>query len=89
MGCALYEAGWHALSIYLWLQTNVISNPLQSLSLSLKMSGEGSGTPFPKVRAVYDYAAQSEKELSFRRGDLITIFDIVDDHWYTKYSRGE
>eukprot|EP00047_Mylnosiga_fluctuans_P016864 m.56987 g.56987 ORF g.56987 m.56987 type:complete len:242 (-) comp6805_c0_seq1:349-1074(-) len=38
-------------------------------------------TTLPRVRALHDYQARSDTELSFRRGDVLTIMDIIDDHW--------
>eukprot|EP00051_Salpingoeca_urceolata_P001657 m.42814 g.42814 ORF g.42814 m.42814 type:complete len:273 (-) comp11584_c0_seq1:16-834(-) len=37
---------------------------------------------FPQVRALHDYDARSEKELSFKAGDLLTVTDINGDDWW-------
>eukprot|EP00043_Microstomoeca_roanoka_P012116 m.116281 g.116281 ORF g.116281 m.116281 type:complete len:209 (-) comp15396_c0_seq3:324-950(-) len=37
---------------------------------------------FPKVRALYDYTARSEHELSFNKGDVLTVHEIRDDDWW-------
>jgi hypothetical protein len=39
--------------------------------------------------AVFDYAAQSEKELSFSEGDLLCVLDKpTDDHWWKVKKKG-
>lgn len=36
----------------------------------------------PKVRAKHSYKAQTEQELSFEKGDVLTILEMRDDDWY-------
>lgn len=36
----------------------------------------------PQVRALYDYHARSSGELAFRKGDIITILNTIDDQWW-------
>lgn len=35
-----------------------------------------------KARALYDFTGQSSRELSFNKGDIITIHRKVDANWY-------
>ncbi|CAG0899676.1 unnamed protein product [Cyprideis torosa] len=35
------------------------------------------------VQAMYDFVPQEEGELEFRRGDVITVSDQSDNHWWT------
>ncbi|EGD77849.1 hypothetical protein PTSG_09482 [Salpingoeca rosetta] len=37
---------------------------------------------FPKVRALHDYTGRSEMELSFKKGDVITVLEIRDGDWW-------
>eukprot|EP00049_Salpingoeca_infusionum_P011163 m.192417 g.192417 ORF g.192417 m.192417 type:complete len:206 (+) comp14854_c1_seq1:2946-3563(+) len=39
-------------------------------------------TTFATVEAVHDYTATTDTELSFKKGQIITIYDFVDDHWW-------
>ena len=32
---------------------------------------------------MYDFAPQEEGELEFKRGDVITVSDQSDSHWWT------
>lgn len=34
------------------------------------------------VQALYDFAPQEPGELEFRRGDVITVTDRTDQHWW-------
>eukprot|EP00730_Choanoeca_flexa_P009898 TRINITY_DN14320_c0_g1_i1.p1 TRINITY_DN14320_c0_g1~~TRINITY_DN14320_c0_g1_i1.p1 ORF type:complete len:179 (+),score=39.80 TRINITY_DN14320_c0_g1_i1:149-685(+) len=36
----------------------------------------------PKVRAKHSYTAQTENELSFKKGDILTIMGMRDDDWW-------
>eukprot|EP00045_Choanoeca_perplexa_P016722 m.229597 g.229597 ORF g.229597 m.229597 type:complete len:180 (+) comp17342_c0_seq3:177-716(+) len=36
----------------------------------------------PKVRAKHSYQAQTERELSFQKGDILTILQMRDDDWW-------
>ena len=35
------------------------------------------------VQALYDFIPQEHGELEFRRGDVITVTDRSDQHWWT------
>ena len=35
------------------------------------------------VQALYDFMPQEHGELEFRRGDVITVTDKSDQHWWT------
>lgn len=35
------------------------------------------------VQALYDFQAQESGELDFRRGDVITVTDRSDEHWWS------
>lgn len=37
---------------------------------------------FPRCVALFDYVARSDKELTFRSGDVLLITDILSDDWY-------
>jgi hypothetical protein len=46
------------------------------------------GTSFPLVRALYDFSAQGEGQLSFKKGDMITLTkEISVDWWQGKLRR--
>lgn len=34
-----------------------------------------------RVMALYDYVARSERELTFRAGDLLVCTDVLSDDW--------
>lgn len=34
------------------------------------------------VQALYDFVPQESGELDFRRGDVITVTDRTDEHWW-------
>ncbi|XP_037388741.1 sorbin and SH3 domain-containing protein 2 isoform X3 [Pygocentrus nattereri] len=40
------------------------------------------------ARAIYDFKAQSSKELSFKKGDAINIIRQIDSNWYEGEHRG-
>ncbi|XP_046699056.1 sorbin and SH3 domain-containing protein 2 isoform X11 [Silurus meridionalis] len=40
------------------------------------------------ARAIYDFKAQSSKELSFKKGDAINIVRQIDSNWYEGEHRG-
>ena len=41
------------------------------------------GTALPLlVQAIYDFTPQESGELEFRRGDVITVTDNTDQHWW-------
>lgn len=52
------------------------------------MADSEEGRAYPKVRALHDYTARTPNELSFKKGDLITVYDFVDDTWYSQGQRG-
>lgn len=35
------------------------------------------------VQALYDFTPQEHGELEFKRGDVITVTDRSDQHWWT------
>jgi len=37
--------------------------------------------PGPKAKAIYNFDAQNEKELSFKKGDILDLTHTVDDNW--------
>ncbi|XP_068606769.1 sorbin and SH3 domain-containing protein 1-like [Brachionichthys hirsutus] len=40
------------------------------------------------ARAIYDFKAQTAKELSFRKGDAVNIIRQIDNNWYEGEHRG-
>ncbi|XP_077061110.1 sorbin and SH3 domain-containing protein 2 isoform X16 [Siphateles boraxobius] len=40
------------------------------------------------ARAIYDFKAQSAKELSFKKGDAVNIIRQIDSNWYEGENRG-
>ena len=36
---------------------------------------------YPRVEAQHDYEARSDQELSFYKGDVMIITDVLDDAW--------
>jgi hypothetical protein len=44
-------------------------------------AGDDDEVVYPKVRALHDYDARTPNELSFKKGDLITVYDFVDETW--------
>ena len=59
------------------------------------MSAAGPPKPKPKprnvkiMRAVYDYTAEEEDELSFAAGDILYILDQSDDDWWKARCKGK
>ncbi|XP_026125316.1 sorbin and SH3 domain-containing protein 2 isoform X3 [Carassius auratus] len=41
------------------------------------------------TRAIYDFKAQSAKELSFKKGDAVNIIRQIDSNWYEGEHRGQ
>lgn len=39
------------------------------------------------VQALYDFTPQEAGELEFRRGDVITVTDRTDQHWWQVCTR--
>lgn len=37
--------------------------------------------PGPKAKALFDFTAQSDKELSFKKGDFLDLLHSIDDNW--------
>lgn len=37
--------------------------------------------PGPKAKALFDFNAQSDKELSFKKGDFLDLLHSIDDNW--------
>ncbi|KAL7648017.1 UNVERIFIED_CONTAM: hypothetical protein RMT77_001634 [Armadillidium vulgare] len=50
----------------------------------------GAKTPEPKqvARALFNFAAQNKRELSFNKGDIVTIRRSIDRNWYEGELRG-
>ncbi|KAB7506921.1 Sorbin and SH3 domain-containing protein 1, partial [Armadillidium nasatum] len=50
----------------------------------------GAKTPEPKqvARALFNFAAQNKRELSFNKGDIVTIRRSIDRNWYEGEFRG-
>lgn len=41
------------------------------------------------ARALYDYTARSDKELTFKRGDLLQVIEKTPDHnWWDGFHQG-
>ena len=52
-------------------------------------SGGGSAVvPLGHVRALYDYTAQGDEELTFREGDVLVVLEKEDDNWWLGTMRG-
>ena len=45
-------------------------------------SFQGAKTGLCRVMAMYDYSAQNSDELTFKRGDVITVDDKSDPDWW-------
>ena len=42
-----------------------------------------------KVRGLYDYVAKTEREITFKRGDVISVLDQQDKSWWYGMLDGE
>uniref|UniRef100_A0A672IDX0 Sorbin and SH3 domain containing 2a n=1 Tax=Salarias fasciatus TaxID=181472 RepID=A0A672IDX0_SALFA len=50
-----------------------------------------SSTPLlqsPRLQAIYDFKAQTAKELTFKKGDAVNIIRQIDNNWYEGEHRG-
>jgi len=52
---------------------------LGSISIASKSPAMAEG--LPKVRVKHSYKAQTDNELSFQKGDILTILEMRDDDW--------
>uniref|UniRef100_A0A3Q0SZD9 Sorbin and SH3 domain containing 2 n=1 Tax=Amphilophus citrinellus TaxID=61819 RepID=A0A3Q0SZD9_AMPCI len=50
--------------------------------------GEPSTPRLQSPRAIYDFKAQTSKELTFKKGDTINIIRQIDNNWYEGEHRG-
>jgi len=48
----------------------------------------GGSSDGPCAEALYDFEAESDAELAFREGDMITLLTRIDDNWYEGSLRG-
>jgi len=48
--------------------------------------GSSSG---PRAEALYDFDAETDSELAFREGDIITLLSRIDENWYEGSVRGK
>ncbi|XP_076853755.1 uncharacterized protein LOC143509185 isoform X2 [Brachyhypopomus gauderio] len=48
---------------------------------------DAADSSLPCVRALYDYQAEDENELSFEPGDIISHVEMVDKSWWRGYSK--
>lgn len=55
---------------------------------STPSTGGGATIALGHVRALYDYTAQGEEEISFRDGDVIVVLEKEDDNWWLGALRG-
>ncbi|TSN86102.1 Drebrin [Bagarius yarrelli] len=50
-------------------------------------NGEASDRPLIRVRALYDYQAEDDTEISFEPGDIIIDVETVDKAWWRGFSK--
>jgi hypothetical protein len=51
--------------------------------------GAAAAPSLPKVRAIYDYAAQRDDELALRKGDVLELIEKQPNGWYLGRLNGQ
>eukprot|EP00941_MAST-03F_sp_MAST-3F-sp1_P001713 g1713.t1 len=82
------ESGWFPTNYVEKVKAKAKKKALPALPLPSKIVNDTSGGTIT-VRALYDFDATDEEEMTIREGDLITLIDQDDDDWWTGTCSGK